>query len=630
MDKKELNDISELYNNPLVENIKKIYLCFSSTTQKICITYENDNTYLHINKDYYQQHKEEIDSFIIYFIRKYKNKEINFGSGKLINDKMIEEICNNEAIKIVSLAKYGFFDKYSLSKKHYEMLKKANKELIKTLYIDKELEETFDPIIEFNKEKFLYSYYKYEDFQNNHVTFYSSIPEDKLYILKYLGENTDVIISTRCNIKEIIETLKKYNKNNKVIIEVKDKTILNQAIIDLGYLDSDSEKYDNIIIKLDGIKKVDISIHKYLEYEKILYSIVEPAMNMSPFEKYIYAYDIVKQFKKYNTPKKDNKNVDNLSNEEYTNIKSSSRDLYQILENDYIVCVGFAHFLSDLLTKLGIDNIELSILVDISSTKAIRQLDIPKEQWEKLTPEEKHKIITEQQAYIPKDDFSVHRRLMVYIKDEKYGIDGIYYSDPTWDNYLDRNIYAYAVMTEDDVSTSLSTNKLDDLYLLFSATNIEEFNAMLNTIMDKHARKRKKEYEEKKKTGLTINTNIINIDAIFDFHYVFNEFLGEFSKLFPEDVKHIKEKYPCLDEQNYGIINIYKMSYELKEAIYEIAVIIITKNNKKIDNEMLKSAISEVYKDVYEGGLKKEEIDKMIEDTERVRTVEFGPSKRTI
>ena len=110
MDKKELNDISELYNNPLVENIKKIYLCFSSTTQKICITYENDNTYLHINKDYYQQHKEEIDSFIIYFIRKYKNKEINFGSGKLINDKMIEEICNNEAIKIVSLAKYGFFD----------------------------------------------------------------------------------------------------------------------------------------------------------------------------------------------------------------------------------------------------------------------------------------------------------------------------------------------------------------------------------------------------------------------------------------------------------------------------------------------------------------------------------------
>ena len=48
------------------------------------------------------------------------------------------------------------------------------------------------------------------------------------------------------------------------------------------------------------------------------------------------------------------------------------------------------------------------------------------------------------------------------------------------------------------------------------------------------------------------------------------------------------------------------------------------------ENEILKSAISEVYKDVYEGGLRKEEIDKMIEDTEKIRTVEFGPSKRTI
>ena len=630
MNKKELNNISELYNNPLVEDIKKIYLCFSSTTQKICITNENDNTFLHINKDYYQQHKEEIDSFIIYFIRKYKNKEINFGSGKLINDKMLEEICNNEAIKIVSLAKYGFFDKYSLSKKHYEMLKKANKELIKTQYIDKELEETFDPIIEFNKEKFLYSYYKYEDFQDDHITFHSSIPEDKLYILKYLGENTDVIISTRCNIKEIIETLKKYNKNNKVIIENKDKEILNQAIIDLGYFDSDSDKYDNIIIKLDGIKIVDISIQKYLEYEKTLYSIVEPAMNMSPFEKYIYAYDIVKQFKKYNTPKKDNKNVDNLSNEEYINIKSSSRDLYQILENDYIVCVGFAHFLSDLLTKLDIDNLGLPIYVDMSPKKALKQLDISKEEWKQLSSEEKHKKIIEQQSFIPKDDFVGHRRLMVHIIDEKYGIDGLYYSDPTWDNYLDKNVYTHAVMTENDVATSFSTNKLDNQYLLFSATSIEEFNAMLNTIMNTSARKRRKEYEETKKKGRKITSNIINRDAIFDFHYIFDSFLEEFSKLFPNDAKRIKEKYPCLDDSKYGIKNIYKMGDDIKNAIYEIALIVTSKNNKRIDNDTLKKAISVVYKDAYEGGLKEEEIDRMIEKTEEGRMIEFGDSKRTI
>ena len=630
MDEKEFNDASELYNNPSVSEVNKIYLCFSSRAKKICISKEGESTYLYINKNYYEEHKEEIDKLIINIIREYKKEEICIGSGKLINDEVIKEICNNEIIKIVSLAKYGFFDKYSLSKKHFEMFKNSNKELIKTQYIDKELEETFDPIIDFNNEKFLFSYYKYQDLQKEKINFFSPIPQDKLYYLKYLGDKTVITISTECNIKEIIETLKKYNKNNQVKIAVLDKNILNQALMDLGYFDSNSEKYDNITIIPKSIKKDNISIKKYLEYEQLLYTIVEPAMNMSPFEKYIYAYDIVKRFKKYNTPKKDNKNIDNLPSEVYINIKSSSRDLYQILDNDYIVCVGFANFLGDLLTKLGIDNIDLPVFVDVSSTKATKQIDISKDEWKKLTPEEKNKLITKQQSYIPKDDFSGHRRLMVHIKDEKYGIDGIYYSDPTWDNFIDRNIYAHAIMTENDVSTSVSTNKLDDKYLLFSATSIDEFNAMLNTIMDTHSRKRRKEYEETKKKGRKITPNIINRDAIFDFHYVFNNFLKEFSKLFPKESNKIKEKYSCLNETNYGIKNIYKMGDEIKEVIYEIAVTIVSKNNKTIDNDMLKNAISEIYKDAYEDGLRKEELDKIVEDTEQARTVEFGPSKRTI
>ena len=630
MDEKEFNDASELYNNPSVSEVNKIYLCFSSRAKKICISKEGESTYLYINKNYYEEHKEEIDKLIINIIREYKKEEICIGSGKLINDEVIKEICNNEIIKIVSLAKYGFFDKYSLSKKHFEMFKNSNKELIKTQYIDKELEETFDPIIDFNNEKFLFSYYKYQDLQKEKINFFSPIPQDKLYYLKYLGDKTVITISTNCNIKEIIETLKKYKKNTQVKIEVLDKNILNQALIDLGYFDSNSEKYDNITIIPKSIKKDNISIKKYLEYERLLYSIVEPAMNMSPFEKYIYAYDIVKRFKKYNTPKKDNKNIDNLPSEVYINIKSSSRDLYQILDNDYIVCVGFANFLGDLLTKLGIDNIDLPVFVDVSSTKATKQIDISKDEWKNLTPEEKHKLITKQQSYIPKDDFSGHRRLMVHIKDEKYGIDGIYYSDPTWDNFIERNIYAHAIMTENDVSTSVSTNKLDDKYLLFSATSIDEFNAMLNTIMDTHSRKRRKEYEETKKKGRKITPNIINRDAIFDFHYVFNNFLKEFSKLFPKESNKIKEKYSCLNETNYGIKNIYKMGDEIKEVIYEIAVTIVSKNNKTIDNDMLKNAISEIYKDAYEDGLRKEELDKIVEDTEQARTVEFGPSKRTI
>ena len=76
--------------------------------------------------------------------------------------------------------------------------------------------------------------------------------------------------------------------------------------------------------------------------------------------------------------------------------------------------------------------------------------------------------------------------------------------------------------------------------------------------------------------------------------------------------------------------NIYKINEELQDVIYEVASIISSKNNNRIDNDKLKGAIRVVYKNAYEGGLKEEEIDKMIKDTEERRIVEFGPSRRII
>ena len=38
MDKKEFNNANELYNDPLISEVNKIYLCFSDKTEKICIS----------------------------------------------------------------------------------------------------------------------------------------------------------------------------------------------------------------------------------------------------------------------------------------------------------------------------------------------------------------------------------------------------------------------------------------------------------------------------------------------------------------------------------------------------------------------------------------------------------------
>ena len=619
MDKREYNDINDLINDPQFFDIDKVSTCFSNKTMTMAISNENNNICLYIYIGYYKEHKPEIDEVIFQLIGSYKKRKISIETGSLISDSLVEKICFNDNIKEISLAKYGFFDKYSLTKKHYELFKNANKEKVFTSNIDDDLEEIIDPLIRYNYERFLYLNYRFEDLQKDSVRFFAPIPEDKLFILKYLGENTKIIVSTQCNIKEIIETLKKYNKHNKIHIDIKDKKKLNQELEELGYFDINTKEfYDNIVLSPNAIKKVDISIKQYIEYEKLLYSFIEPAKKMSPFEKYVYAYDIVKHFKKYALPKKDNKNLENLSNSKYEDITSSSRDLYQILFNDYIVCVGFSNFLSDLLTKLNIDNIGVPIEVDITAKKAMKQLNISKEEWQKKKPEEKHKLITEQQVYIPKDSFIGHKRLLINIKDEKYDIDGIYVSDPTWDNDIEKSLYTHALMTESDVSESMLTNKFDNEYLLFSATSVEEFYDMLNAILDIKQRSRNRVGEGQD------NFKKIQNESVLDFYHVFNSFLGEFAKLFPDDYKKIIEKYTFLNKINYGIKDIYNLGDELQELIYLVANKISSKNNNKISNDKLKRAIEVVYKDIYEGGLKVEEINKMMNDTEEDSIVEFG------
>ena len=46
--------------------------------------------------------------------------------------------------------------------------------------------------------------------------------------------------------------------------------------------------------------------------------------------------------------------------------KSEARNLYKILDNEYMVCVGYAKLLSDLLSKLNINNTTLGITIDVS------------------------------------------------------------------------------------------------------------------------------------------------------------------------------------------------------------------------------------------------------------------------
>ncbi len=121
----------------------------------------------------------------------------------------------------------------------------------------------------------------------------------------------------------------------------------------------------------------------------------------SPLEQLILAYDLIR----------DRFYVKEDDGEDY----SVSRDLTSSLLGDKIVCVGFANIFDAVCTKLGI-KCNMFLLNN------------------------------------RRDKTSGHARNMVYLVDEKYGIDGIYFFDPTWDCKKDDNnnfLFSYRYFAKD-------------------------------------------------------------------------------------------------------------------------------------------------------------------------------------
>jgi len=112
--------------------------------------------------------------------------------------------------------------------------------------------------------------------------------------------------------------------------------------------------------------------------------------DLSPLEKLIYAYDIMKSFPYNKDPKND----------------IESRNPAKVLSSTYIVCVGYTNVLDEILRN--VDSNLRHIAVDVD-------------------------------CFDEKDYLGGHSRSMIYIDDDKYDIHGPYILDPTWDS--DRGTY---------------------------------------------------------------------------------------------------------------------------------------------------------------------------------------------
>lgn len=513
-----------------------------------------------INPEYLENNKEEINRLLINFINNYSGS-LAIKSTKLINDKVINAIATNPNITEIQLGSRN--DIYRLKESDYKVLKNGTIKSIITYGVEEELDFNFDDIIHYNVNRNLISYYTYD-------VLMSMNEQSELYVFKPLTDDEIKYFNilkgvTICfdyedyeNIFDSIEKLEINDCNFKYRVNIhnNDKESLNLELLHRNKLSSKIEIEFGL---------TSMSIDEYLNYEKFLYELIKPAVELSPYEKFLYAYNITKHYKQYKEVSEDDD-------------KFKSRNLYKLLDNDeYMVCVGYANLLVDLLTKLGIESTTYGVGVDVGFDSVSAQSEYNDEAESK---------------------YGGHSRVIVNLVDSKYGIDGIYQSDPTWDNVIGEDSYVYSLMTfgEAHLAKRYLYNDSSE-YALLSSNTLDDFYKNINNYMDNLIYNKidaLKLTEEKAKNRVV--TDLLYVLKKLDINYY----------------RELLTKYSDIDKYDITLINKYFVDF-----LYDVGKYIVSKINNPIKLEQIKPCITALYNKFY--GLTDEEIKKEVD-----RTIKFN------
>lgn len=220
-----------------------------------------------------------------------------------------------------------------------------------------------------------------ETFLKENIPLYSilfntfSLYKRKYFALCDLYKASKIII--KCNGNNIMRGItlsQKFNKN--VTIDGSSISLERYKSI-LENLDLEKLEKNNIDIIYQEFNSA-ISPYKLYYISSLVCATVRKIKkyDLSPLEQLIYVYDIVKK---------------RMYIKEKSGDSRASRDLDRVLSGDSIVCEGYINWYNAILRCLFIN------------ATSIRSLDV------------------------------CHQRSVLYIKDPKYNIDGVYTFDPTWD-----------------------------------------------------------------------------------------------------------------------------------------------------------------------------------------------------
>lgn len=265
--------------------------------------------------------------------------------------------------------------------------------------------------------------------------------EDELYTSKealdIIEKSKAITINETSISMDFCEGIGNFIRNNPTLKN--EEIFLNEEFEinhkDLECLLKELDGFNNIKIKLNGNDDC-VSIEDYKKTVNAIEVISEriKKYNLSPLEQMMFAYDLVRD-RVYTA-------------ESGSESKTQSRDLTSVLFGDKIVCVGYANIYEKVLDSLGIKNMMYSI--------------------KNVNPK-----------------MPGHRRNIVYVKDDKYNFEGVYYFDPTWDSkksendnsYL--NSYRFFCCAKDDIDRYTTGKFVDRTFEGYSESSCWEFEEIV-------------------------------------------------------------------------------------------------------------------------------------------------------
>lgn len=474
----------------------------------------------YINQKFYKKYEKEIKTTFVEQL-KFDNKKTYTISKNIFSDELFNVLIEKENVTL-------YFKDVSLSEKQIDILR----EKLINAYLEKDNKN----IQISSKNAFdFYSKEKLSELDHLNIYFIDSLKNNNILNLKNLKDNAiieisfyDDAISEEEKLSLIQEKLIKLNTLNKkfiVKINVEKRSIFNKLFKNL--------KLDNIslIIKND---LYEYSEEEYFKEDKKIENLVSNIKNsnLSPLEKFIAVYNIVKNIKPYK------------ENEEK---KEEARYLRYILDNDYIVCVGYARLLVELLDKIGINATDYSVCVDVSYDEG-------------FTLEEKNVLLVG------------HARVIVNMDDDKYNIHGLYVSDPTWDNNQEKNLLNNSLLPFDSMQRDFRMFSYDIFNPILDIHNFDEYNKQINFLL-----KRKIE----KFTNIFMKDNNFNEKLIETYRYTGDEILKTIN-CDPKYYYFMKKLSACKTEEHF--IHFYT----------ELGHYLLTRINKKFNSKKILDANQKV------------------------------------